>query len=391
MKETGRQGLPAESVLRCGLLKQHRQLSYEELAFHLEDSASFRAFARLPLSWTPKKSVLHMTISAIQAETWEAINRILLASACQERVETGKVVRLDSTVTAALMHEPSDSSLLWDAVLVMARLLKAADALVGGLAWRNHRRAAKKRARAIEYARDRSIRVQHYRELIKLTRATLAYADQAAAQLWQAPDPMTVALWQAEFRHYRPQIERIIAQTERRVLHGETVAANEKIVSLFEPHADIIVKGGRDVEYGHKLNLTAGRSGLILDLVIESGNPADSERFLPMLDRHIAFYGQAPRQAAADGGYASRHNLSQAKARGVTDMAFHKKAGLRVEDMVKSRWVYRKLRNFRAGIEAVISCGKARCTWRGIDHFKAYVWSSVVAFNLALFARLKPT
>ena len=97
LKETGREGLPAEAVLRCALLKQHRQLSYEELAFHLEDSTSFRAFARLPLSWTPKKSVLHRTISAIRAETWEAINRILLASARQEKVETGKVVRLDST------------------------------------------------------------------------------------------------------------------------------------------------------------------------------------------------------------------------------------------------------------------------------------------------------
>jgi IS5 family transposase len=61
--------------------------------------------------------VLHKTISAIRAETWEAINRILLDSARQEKVETGKVVRLDSTVTAALMHEPSDSNLLWDAVL----------------------------------------------------------------------------------------------------------------------------------------------------------------------------------------------------------------------------------------------------------------------------------
>jgi IS5 family transposase len=294
VKETGRQGLPAESVLRCGLLKQHRQLSYEELAFHLEDSASFRAFARLPLSFTPKKSVLHMTISAIRAETWEAINRILLASARQEKVETGKVVRLDSTVTDALMHEPSDSSLLWDAVRVMVRLLKAADALVGALVWRNHRRAAKKRAGAIKYARDRPTRVQHYRELIKLAQATLAYADHAATLLWQASDPMAAALWQAEFRHYRPLIERIVAQTERRVLHGEAIAANEKIVSLFEPHADIIVKGGREVQYGHKLNLTTGRSGLILDLVIEAGNPADSDRFLPMLNRHIDFYGQAP-------------------------------------------------------------------------------------------------
>ena len=65
-KDTGRQGLTAESVLRCALLKQHRQQSYEELAFHLEDSASFRAFARLAVSCVPKKSSLHSTISAIQ-------------------------------------------------------------------------------------------------------------------------------------------------------------------------------------------------------------------------------------------------------------------------------------------------------------------------------------
>jgi transposase, IS5 family len=399
VKETGRQGLPAESVLRCGLLKQHRQLSYEELAFHLEDSSSFRAFARLPVSWTPKKSVLHKTISAIRAQTWEAINRTVLASAREEKIEPGKVIRLDSTVTAALMHQPSDSSLLWDAVRVMARLLEEADTLAGGfvrVAWHDHRRAAKKRARAIKFTRGRPNRVPHYRELIKITRLTLAYLEQAATQLWQVPDPMMVALWQAELCHYRPLIERIIWQSERRVLCGEAVAAGEKIVSLFEPHADIIVKGSRDVEYGHKLNLTSGRSGLILDAVIEAGNPADSERFLPMLERHIDFYGEAPHQAAADGGYASRSNLSQAKAHGVRDMAFHKKAGLRIEDMVRSHWVYRKLSNFRAGIEAGISClkrayGLARCTWRGLDHFRAYVWSSVVAYNLALFARLKPT
>jgi IS5 family transposase len=67
VRETGRRGLPAEAVLRCALLKQYRQLSYEELAFHLEDSASFRAFARLSMGWTPKKAVLQKTISAITA------------------------------------------------------------------------------------------------------------------------------------------------------------------------------------------------------------------------------------------------------------------------------------------------------------------------------------
>jgi len=397
IQETGRHGLPAEAVLRSALLKQQRQLSYEELAFHLEDSASFRAFARLPLSWSPKKSVLHKTISAISAASWEAINRTVVSSARQEKLEHGTVVRIDSTVTQALMHAPSDSSLLWDGVRVMTRLLEQAMAIPGApaIVWRNHRRLAKKRALAIQYSRGKARKAQLYRDLIAATRATMA-ALQHAAQRRTACVSIEAELWRGQLRHYLPLIERVIARAERRVLAGEAVPAGEKLVSLFEPHADIIVKGGRDVHYGHKLNLTTGRSGLILDVVIETGNPADSERFLPMLDLHIALCGSPPRQVAADGGYATRDNLEQAKARGVSDVAFHKKRGLAIEDMVKSRWVYRRLRNFRAGVEAGISClkrayGLTRSTWRGLAHFKAYVWSSVVAYNLTLLARLKPT
>ena len=131
VRETGRRGLPAEAVLRCALLKQYRQLSYEELAFHLEDSASFRAFARLPMGWTPKRAVLQKTISAITAASWEAINQAVVQSARQTRLEPAAMVRIDSTVTEALMHAPTDSSLLWDAVRVMARLLEQAAALAG--------------------------------------------------------------------------------------------------------------------------------------------------------------------------------------------------------------------------------------------------------------------
>ena len=397
VRETGRRGLPAETVLRCALLKQQRQLSYEELAFHLEDSASFRAFARLPLRWSPKKSVLHQTISALRPQTWEAVNQALLVSAQQEKLESGATVRIDSTVSAALMHQPSDSTLLWDAVRVMTRLLRRAGRLpeAPAMRWRDRRRLAKKRARAIDYSRGKAKKRVLYRELIAAVQATRAELQTVAEGL-----PETVGMaaerWRAGVNHYLPLIARIIDQSARRVLQGEAVPAGEKLVSLFEPHADIIVKGGREVQYGHKLNLVTGKSGLILDVVVEAGNPADAERFLPMLDRQIARRGAPPRQTAADGGYASRDNLKQAKARGVQDVAFHKKCGIAVAEMVRSPWVYRRLRNFRAGIEAGISCfkrayGGARCTWRGLDHFKTYIWSAVVAHNLVLFARLKPT
>ena len=168
---------------------------------------------------------------------------------------------------------------------------------------------------------------------------------------------------------YDALLARVVDQTRRRVLGGETVPAAEKIVSLFEPHTDIIVKGGRGTHYGHKVNLATGRSGMALDVVVEDGNPADSSRCLPMLERHVAHYGAVPTHAAFDGGYASRRNLDEAKALGVKHAVFHRKRDMKPEDMTPSSWVHAQLRRFRAGIEAGISylkrCfGLGRCRWR---------------------------
>ena len=187
--------------------------------------------------------------------------------------------------------------------VLVTRLLDRAEALPGAPAarWRDRRRLAKKRARAIEYSRGQDKKRQLYRDLVAATQASRAELQGFATELAKTAEP-AVARWRAEVDHYLPLIARVIAQTQRRVFDGEAVPASEKLVSLFEPHADIIVKGGRQVQYGHKLNLTTGKSGLVLDVVIEAGNPADAERFLPMLDRHIARTGAPPRQNAADGG-----------------------------------------------------------------------------------------
>ena len=200
--------------------------------------------------------------------------------------------------------------------------------------------------------------------------------------------------WRREVAHYRALAGAVVRQTVRRVLKGETVPAEEKVVSLFEPHTDIIRKGGRRVQYGHKVNLGSGASGLVFDAVVEAGNPPDSTRCLPMIERHSEIYGSVPEQLACDGGYASKANLADAKALGVRDVVFHKKAGLKVTDMASSPRVYGRLRNFRAGMEAVVSylkrCfGLGRCNWRGLEHFRAYVWSAVVTHNLWVIARCK--
>ena len=127
-------------------------------------------------------------------------------------------------------------------------------------------------------------------------------------------------------------------QTQRRVLGGEKVPASEKVVSLFEEHTDIIEKGARESIFGHKLYVTIGKSSLILDALLVQGNPADSQQVEPLLRRQCQLYGRYPRQASFDGGFASLNNLKWAKEEGVQDVAFAKKCGLTIENMVRSSW-----------------------------------------------------
>ncbi len=384
----GRSGMTVDSVLRCAILKQYRQVDYRTLAFYLRDSVSFIEFARFEPGRRPSKSSLQGLISAIRPSTWQALQCCLREDAHQHDVETGEVIRIDATVTDTAILAPSDSGLLYDAVRVMVRLLKSAGSFAE-VNFKNHQRLAKRRRHAIFNARRNERRRPLYVDLLKATLDTLGYLDNAYKTLQKQSHSRA---WLDKVDHYRPLIVNVIEQTQRRVINGERVPVEDKIVSLFEAHTDIIVKGQRDVQYGHKVTLTAGQSGLVLDTVVETGNPSDQICLMPMLNRHIEHYGVPPQALAADGGYASSANLEKAKAAGVTHVAFHKRVGLSVEAMTGDRWLYNKLRNFRAGIEAIISylkrCfGLSRCNWKGLDHFNAYVHSAVFTHNLVVLTR----
>jgi len=112
------------------------------------------------------------------------------------------------------------------------------------------------------------------------------------------------------------------------------------------------------------------------------------------VERQSEIFGRVPRQTSADGCFASEDNVYDAKELGVRDVCFSKPCGLELEEMCKSEWVFQKLRNFRAGIEGVISVlkrafGLSRALWRGASGFAAYVHSAIVAYNFSVLARHK--
>jgi IS5 family transposase len=321
---------------------------------------------------------------------------MLVMYAAEKRIERGTKVRTDCTVVESNIHHPTDSSLLWDCVRVLSRLM--GDAYESfGLSFCDHSRRAKRRATGIANAKSDADRLPLYRDLLKVTDKTIAQAERVAKELDEIRVADLTSMLKAngiavQLRHYLGLTGHVISQTERRVLRSESVTAAEKIVSIFEPHTDIIVKDRRETLYGHKICLTAGVSGIVTDVVVEQGNPADSTLAVRMVERQCEVFGKPPRQVSFDGGFVSRSNLADIKQLGVQDVAFSKKGSLQITEMVKSTWVYRRLRDFRAGVEGIISFLKrgfelTRCRWSGFASFKAHVAASVLSCNLLIVAR----
>jgi IS5 family transposase len=391
---TGANGMSAEQVARAAIVMKLFNFSYEDLAFHISDSRSLRRFCRIGIFDKGfKKSALNQNIKRIRPETWELISQDLLAYANDNNIEKGRKARVDCTVVASNIHPPRDSMQLYDSVRVLTRLLtQARDDFKIKIVFTDHCRRAKRRMTAIQYAKGEQ-RLAPYKDLLKVTQKTIGYAIKAEEIVSGrcSTNFELLGLLNA-IKHYGDLARQVYDQTYRRVIQGESVPADQKVFSIFEDHTDIIIKDRRGKHYGHKICLTGGASNLILDCVILEGNPADSGLVEQMLDRQNQVYGRYPLKVALDGGFASKGNLCTAKAKGVKDVCFAKKRGLEETDMCRSHYVYKKLRQFRAGIESGISWlkrsfGLTRCTWKGFRSFKSYVLSSVVAANLLTIAR----
>jgi len=276
-------GLTGGQALRALVIKQMNGFSYEELAFHLADSQTYRRFCLFGITdQVPKRSTLAENIKRISASTLEQVNRTLVEAAIAAGVERGRKVRIDSTVVETNIHPPSDSALLFDCVRVLTRLMATVKKLgVEGAEYSNRTRRAKRRWIGIHRARRKRHRRRLYRDLVNVTEevVTMATGVLRTAQGHKPRSMDQVVRLQAtiaELEWYLSLTKRVLDQTRRRVFNGEVVPASEKLVSIFEEHSDIIVKAPRETQFGHKVTLTGGSSSMILDCVISEGNPADS-------------------------------------------------------------------------------------------------------------------
>lgn len=394
--KAGRGGMTLEQVVRAAIYHRHKRLHFRELSNHTEDSKKGRYFMKMEYKQYFSHQTLQENIAKIDVDTLEKIFKEITQYAINLGVDDGKSLRSDATTIKTNIHYPTNASLLWDCTRVSCRLLTATKALLKTFQFRSYRKSAKKLLFKIVNTKGKDKRRPLFKKMLKVASQCEHQIDEALNQLSSHTFEDSKLENQRQHLHQElaallPMMQQVADVAYRREILDEKVPVSDKIFSIFEDHTDCIKKGSRDVVFGHKVNLSSGKSNLIFDCIIERGNPSDEKYFSKTLDNIQRNYEITPRDMATDGSYASLRNQADAKARGIVNIVFNKIKGS-MQNIASSKKMETTLKKWRSGIEAVISNFKrglnaSMCPWKGWEAFKCFVLWSLITFNMRIIAK----
>ncbi|MCI0482766.1 MAG: ISNCY family transposase [Candidatus Dadabacteria bacterium] len=399
----------SDTALRVLIAKQVEDWDYREAAVRIDDSIFLRQFTGIGNGRMMDYSTICRMFKAISKEAWRRVNDILTKYSMEKGMISGDKLRRDTTVYEANIHYPTDSSLLWDVYRVLGRFIEkvreTAPLLIGGKRLRTKdvkriffqiSRKASKKAKAENRLKEA------YRDLIGHAENILSWAGDVCGLVRRIRADYT---WERDVhllglvKEYESYIEagrKVVDQAVRRVLKGEQVPNDEKILSIFEPHVELIMRGkaGKEVEFGHIVNIQQVKEKFITGYDVFERKPVEHSLVEPALSRHEETFGEYPDVYADDkGAYESMDQIRDLEKK--IDVVAICKKGRRSEkeEAREHGLLFRLGQKFRAGIEGTISflkrgLGLGRCFYRSFKTFASSVGVIVFAHNLLVLARM---
>ena len=409
----GRKGTPVDVVLRMLVLKHMRNWSYAVLEREVRSNLVYRQFTRVGSAKVPDAKTLGKLGIALGPAVVEQIHQRVVAIAGESKIVTGRRMRVDTTVVETNIHYPTDASLLGDGVRVLTRTMKHITKLAGtaGAKLRDRARSTRRcliqigRASRSRAAQGKQRMQQSYRRLMRIAGRVVGQAKRFAREIAAGIKRGASLIDQASIEGDReyletmiPRVRQVLWQTRQRIDHGNNHAPG-KIVSLFEPHTEIICKGkaGKPTEFGKMVKIQEAEQQIVTHYEVYDKRPSDSDLVIPALDVHEQQFGRVPRLLTADAGFYSARNEAAAHARGVKRVSIPNLGAKSAERraLQKKRW-FRKAQKWRTGCEGRISLlkrrhGLNRCRYRGASGMKRWVGLGVIADNLINIARVMTT
>jgi IS5 family transposase len=400
-RRLGRPSVPVDTLLRLLYLKHRYQLGYESLCKEVSDSIGWRRFCRIGLDRpVPHPTTLVKLVRRAGPEVVEELNAALVAKLAQGKLLRGRKLRVDTTVVEADIDYPTDADLLEQAVRKLGGLVRRIKGrgAASRTRFRDRGRAAGRRMKQLARTLRRRTGVAMGEvdrltgEVAQLARRSLrevqAVARNARGGLARQPGDGRLGRLVSELEETMIHTGRLLAQTDQRLAGNRVIA--DRLVSLADPDARPIRKGkpGRPTEFGYTLLLAEDERGFIADHKVEHGNPPDAPQLVPAVERVIAVTGRPPGTVVGDRGFGTAANDQAVAALGVRRVGLQRtgtpgKARLALERTRR----FRRLRNWRVGIEARIShlkraFGLRRTRLRRLGGARTWVGLGIFAYNL---------
>jgi transposase-like protein DUF772/DDE family transposase len=404
-RRRGRLGTPAEVVIRMLILKHLFDWSYDDLEHEVRANLVYRAFTRIDAGDVPDAKTILKIARVLGPDVIEQLHRQVVEVARRAGVTHGRRFRIDTTVVETNVHYPTDSTLLQDGVRALTRTMHHGCVALNDPTSRvrNRLRSVARRCIAIRLQSrgepHRPALVRSYRRLMSTTHAVLRDAATMIRRLGQRVRTVTARTGarlqrvQRRLRELRPIVERVLEQTDARVLGGDIHVA-DKVLSIFEPHTEAIRKGKmvKPTEFGKLVTIQETDHQIISAYDVHTKRPADVTLWTAALDRHRTIFGRAPDLATADRGFSSAKNEEAARERGVRRVVLPWRGPKSAERRTYERqsW-FRRGQRWRVGSEGRISVlkrrhGLIRCRYRGVDGMHRWVGLGVIANNLVSIA-----
>jgi IS5 family transposase len=400
----GRPGTPADVVLRLLLLKHIRNWSYHALEREVRANLVYRQFTRVGAQKVPDAKTLGKLALALGPEIIEQIHARVVAIACEKRIVRGRRLRVDTTVVETDIHYPTDSSLLGDGVRVLTRTMQRIAKIAGraGTKLRDRSRAVGYQVRQI--ARASRSRIPQGQERLKACYGKLLYhtarvvgqakrfAEEVAAGRKRARgilQQIRLEAHRAYLERMIPRVRQVMHQTRERLFKGNTHVPG-KLVSLFEPHTEVIRKGkaSKPTEFGKMVKIQEAEAQIVTHYEVYGERPSDADLLVPALAVHEELLGRTPYLVTADAAFFSQRNELAAQARGVKRVSIPNRStkSAQRKRLEKKRW-FRNAQKWRTGCEGRISLlkrrhGLNRCRYKGLPGIERWVGLGVIADNL---------
>jgi IS5 family transposase len=400
----GRKASPAEVVLRLLVLKHLKNWSYETLETEVRPNLVYRQFTRIGGETVPDAKTMVRWGKALGPEVIRQIHEEVVEASQQTRVVWGRKLRVDTTVVETPIHYPTDSTLLGDGVRVLTRVMQQIEDETGKVGTRLRRRLRSVKYRLIEISRAAKQRgeaaqekIQRgYEKLMGTVRQVVAQAQRFVAEVAGGVKQATTVLGDIrlkgcveQLKHFSQLTERVLEQTQARVLEGNT-HFQDKVLSLFEEHSEAIRKGkaAKPTEFGKMVKIQEAEHQIITDYEVFEKRPLDADLLLPAIETHAQLLGRIPKLVAADAAFFSADNQAQPNKRTRSQA---------VRTQQRQRW-FKRAQRWRVGCEGRISVlkrkhGLLRCRYHGMEGMNRWVGLGVIANNLIQMGKhlaLKP-